>query len=214
MQENELRNFIHDIATPLTMVKINMQLLDDSADAKNKRKLINRINHGIGELDYLITMNSNSTYTTQLKSTAIHEIQKIVRLYNEIFIQNNIQVYFDFKEDYFLVQNVDKFHRIIINLIDNAVETLKYKKGLREIEIKSRREDEGFLLSITDNGCGISPQNINRIFDYQFSTKPSGKGIGLYNVKNMLLQYFNGFIVCNSEVGKGTEFEIILQDPC
>jgi two-component system cell cycle sensor histidine kinase/response regulator CckA len=99
-------------------------------------------------------------------------------------------------------------------------------KGLLTISTRSERLSEPYhfgadiikpgdfiVISVSDTGCGIPPENINRIFEPFFSTKKnvvgSGTGLGLAMVYGIVRQT-EGFIVVHSEVGKGTTFEIYL----
>jgi len=207
--DSELNRFIHDISTPLTMVKINLDQFRDKPDTL----LINRIEAGIEELSYLVSANSLSNKQKVFRSTAIKEIKKILQMYELTFARENILLTTDFQEDFFLVKNIDKFHRVIINLLNNSVGSFKQLYKIKRIEISTFRTELGFNLSIADNGCGIKEENLRRLFNQQFTTKTNGNGLGLINVKKILFENFNGIIICNSTCGKGSKFEISMPDP-
>jgi signal transduction histidine kinase len=217
MRKIELNQFVHDIATPLTMVKLNLEQLTGEVEWKSgqirQKKIINRIQSGIEELDHLVSMHSRLKSPIIFRTTVIKEIRKVVLLFEATLMRNKIKLELIFEEDYFLVNASDKFHRIMLNLMCNAIEALEKVKGrAKSIVIKTGRLETGFVLTIADNGAGIKPAHLPHIFNYRFTTKPLGNGLGLYNVKSLLLEYFNGFITCNSKEGEGTEFEIILPD--
>ena len=64
-------------------------------------------------------------------------------------------------------------------------------------------------IAISDTGCGISPEHLQKIFNPFFSTKPKGQGtgLGLYNVKTIVKKY-HGDLQVESELGKGTTFRL------
>jgi len=64
-------------------------------------------------------------------------------------------------------------------------------------------------IKVSDTGCGIPRENIRKIFDFLFTTKLQGTGVGLSVVYNMIKKH-NGNIDVESEVGKGTTFSIRL----
>jgi len=108
----------------------------------------------------------------------------------------------------------DKTHisNIIANLIDNA---LKYTNGQPEIEIITDENNEKFIMHISDNGIGISPENQKYIFNklYRVPTgnlhDVKGFGLGLYYVKTMI-EAHNGSVSVKSETNIGTTFSIEL----
>ncbi|MCF8241671.1 MAG: response regulator [Melioribacteraceae bacterium] len=111
-------------------------------------------------------------------------------------------------------------YRAILNLLYNASETLKKKVKIditvketkRIAELKSKTDGmEYLLISIKDNGSGISKKNINNIFERGFTTKVKKResGIGLSVVKE-IIEASSGYIFVKSQLGKGTEFKIYL----
>jgi signal transduction histidine kinase len=66
-------------------------------------------------------------------------------------------------------------------------------------------------ITIADNGCGIAPENLEKLFQPYFTTKKGGNGIGLA-LAERIISLHGGGISCRSEFGKGTAFDISL--PC
>jgi signal transduction histidine kinase len=106
----------------------------------------------------------------------------------------------------------DHFISIFSNLIFNARDAMLGdslpKNSPRRIVITSTQNDYYYKVNIEDNGVGIPPENLNRIFDAFFSTKPeTGTGLGLGVVKK-LISLYKGDIKVESDVGKGTTVRV------
>jgi C4-dicarboxylate-specific signal transduction histidine kinase len=98
--------------------------------------------------------------------------------------------------------------QIITNLIINSLEACKVNGGLINLNLK--KNDGMAVLKISDNGCGITPENMSRIFDPLFSTKPFGEGAGLgLSIVHDLISQLNGSIDVKSDVG-ATEFTVAI----
>jgi signal transduction histidine kinase len=104
--------------------------------------------------------------------------------------------------------SIHALQQVIFNLITNAVHAMN-GKGAIYIEITHDRDD--VLLTIRDEGPGISPDRLKHIFDPFFTSKQEGRGtgLGLSIVKN-LIQKIQARIEVESTVGKGTKFTIYL----
>ena len=100
-----------------------------------------------------------------------------------------------------------KLNQVFINILNNAADAVDQKTG--EIKVKTWEDDEFQYVSIKDNGPGIPEENLNKIFNPFFTTKPPGKGTGLgLSISYGIIQDHYGEIEVNSEEGKGTEFII------
>ncbi len=103
--------------------------------------------------------------------------------------------------------------RIFTNLLRNALESLTGTDGQitfdGTIAEDPDLEEPRILLSISDNGCGIPPENLDRIFQDFFTTRPTGTGLGLSNVRR-LIGDLGGNIKVTSVLGRGTTFTISL----
>ncbi len=119
----------------------------------------------------------------------------------------------DFKATSFIL-NVDKVHftNVIFNLLDNAN---KYTPVSPQIKITTENSYSGILISVTDNGAGISKANQKKIFEklYRVPTgnihNVKGFGLGLSYVK-AIIERHGGKITLESEINKGTKFIIYL----
>jgi len=85
------------------------------------------------------------------------------------------------------------------------------EKGRLTLETANGDEDDSIEIRISDTGCGIPPENINRVFDPFFTTKGVGHGTGLgLSVSYGIIQRHNGDITVSSVPGAGSTFTITL----
>jgi signal transduction histidine kinase len=86
-------------------------------------------------------------------------------------------------------------------------------EGNGSLTLSTEKRDGHVQISITDTGCGIPSEHLQKIFDPFFTTKAVGKGtgLGLYNVRTIVRKY-QGELKIESEVGKGTK--VHLKFPC
>jgi signal transduction histidine kinase len=99
----------------------------------------------------------------------------------------------------------------MVNLINNSLYAME--DGGRVL-IKARREGPQARLSVKDTGCGIPPENLDRVFQPFFTTKPLHQGTGLgLSVCYGIVRNWGGSIEAQSQVGKGTEIIIRLPIP-
>ena len=95
-----------------------------------------------------------------------------------------------------------------LNILINAVDAVD-KVG--KINITTKADDRFVTVEITDNGCGIDNNEMPRIFDLFYSSKISGKGVGLgLSITHNIIRSHNGMIDVTSEKGKGSTFKIKL----
>mgnify|MGYP001138973514 CR=1 FL=1 len=105
---------------------------------------------------------------------------------------------------------VNSIQQMLLNLIGNAMDALEDSEE-KQIRIKSQQRDGYAQIIIADNGPGIPPEKIKKIFDPFFTTKKVGKGTGLgLSISQSICIQHGGNLVCESELGVGTTFRIIL----
>jgi two-component system, NtrC family, sensor kinase len=105
--------------------------------------------------------------------------------------------------------DVGQIQQVFLNLLYNAADALENRLGKAEILITTRAEEGKVIASVRDSGCGVPPENQEKIFEPHFSTKTHGHGLGLSNCKR-IIENHSGTISVESKVGEYTEFKIIL----
>ncbi|MBT0666203.1 HAMP domain-containing protein [Geobacter pelophilus] len=112
-----------------------------------------------------------------------------------------------------VMANAGRLEQVLINLIDNAI---KYSPAGSSITISAEEQDAFVKVSLSDNGNGIPPQSLPRIFERFYrvdagrSRAEGGTGLGLSIVKHTI-QLHGGSITCESTIGKGTTFHFTLR---
>jgi len=135
-------------------------------------------------------------------------ITEAVTLYQE----SHRQVNFSFSPDETLpliLIDRDQIKRVLINLLDNAVDAIGEKGGSISIETSYNPELRMATFSVADTGHGILPEDKPRLFEPYFSTKKAGTGLGLAIVNTIITDH-RGFIRIRDNEPEGTKFIIEL----
>jgi two-component system NtrC family sensor kinase len=124
--------------------------------------------------------------------------------------QNHIHIVRRFQKDLPpVVSDAPLLRQVILNLLNNAAYAIQ-KDGA--ITLTTRLADHGQVeIIVTDTGSGISEENLSKIFNPFFTTKPPGKGTGLgLSICHRIIDKLGGHISVTSELGHGTTFTIRL----
>ncbi|HRG90838.1 MAG TPA: ATP-binding protein, partial [Chitinophagales bacterium] len=105
------------------------------------------------------------------------------------------------------IGDAGKLQTALLNIIINAVEAMEENKGRLQIETLSNADT--LVIKISDNGCGISPENISLLFQPYFTGKKNGVGLGLATTHNYIHAH-NGSIEVESVAGSGSTFTVKL----
>jgi len=140
-------------------------------------------------------------------------INNPINILKRILKSKRITIIKDFEKDITFFCRANDVKRMIMNLLTNSVHALNNLNNSavnkKIIYMKLRKKSDFLKLSISDNGAGISPDILHRIFDPLFTTKgESGNGIGLSTIKKIVDSY-NGSIQVESELNKGTCFILL-----
>ena len=98
---------------------------------------------------------------------------------------------------------------IVGNLIENAFDATKNVDGIRQVELTIRSNEDGLMISADDTGCGMSEEQIQRIYEGQYTTKGEGHGIGLRLIQEIIKKH-EGFLDIASDIGSGTFFTVTI----
>ncbi len=154
---------------------------------------------------------SHMDRASDVEAVDIHEgIRSTLILLNHKIKKNNVKVVENFDES---LPNIPIFvsemNQVYTNLIDNAADAMEGREG-NVLEIVTKPERDNVVISIIDNGPGISDDILDKIFDPFFTTKAVGKGSGLgLEVVKKIVEQHKGIIKAYSQPGK-TEFRICI----
>ena len=111
-------------------------------------------------------------------------------------------------EEIYVMADKDQFVRVFNNLIKNAIQAIPADRE-GKIFIRLAQVDQKVNVKVADNGVGIDPSKVGKIFVPYFTTKSTGTGLGLAMVKQ-IVENHRGTIDFDTELGVGTTFEIVL----
>lgn len=203
----------HEIKNPLTPMRLTVQSFQrrfDPDDPNIRQKLNEFANTLIQQIDTMTSVASafSSFASMPAQQNETLNVVEVVQLAQEIFNEDYITFSSDETE---IITRMDRTQliRIITNLVKNAVQAIPEDTLNPSVQIRVFRNGSYAMITVKDNGKGISLENKNRIFEPKFTTKSSGMGLGLGIIKNIVENY-NGTITFESEPGKGTEFLVVL----
>jgi signal transduction histidine kinase len=101
----------------------------------------------------------------------------------------------------------EKLQTAFLNIILNAIEAMEANKGI--LIVTSSLHSNQCIMTIEDNGRGIEPEHLKKLFEPYFSNKKQGMGLGLSATYNIITAH-RGTVEVKSEVGRGTKFIISL----
>jgi signal transduction histidine kinase len=213
--------FVHDLGNPLTIVWGYVQLLakkleqSDNGGGENASsvKELNIIEQNVRLCRELLTMwqGYGSVEGSPPKSISVSAIlREVIKGVDAMAAQSGVELKADVCEDpSTLVGDATQIKRAIQNVIINAIQAAAEKKGI--VAISCTQKDFYVDIRVEDNGPGITPAQMSKIFDPYFTTKQgkSGTGLGLYITKKVVEDH-HGSIKVDSTPDIGTVFTIRL----
>lgn len=206
----------HELNNPLTGVMALAQVLQASKEISPQiKKDLNEIETGARRSLGIIKNLMNFTKADQgesliesLESISLDEcVERTLPFLKTALRQHRLFV--DLKTKEYLVRLVPQiFQQVIFNLIQNAVQALS-EQGTIKIWSEVDEKNQRVKLLVEDNGVGIPPENINRIFDAFYTTKKEGQGTGLgLSISKQIVETFAGYMSVESKPGVFTRFKI------
>jgi len=207
----------HEIRNPLSSLNINIELLREELgeEAQLSQKdeihsLINFISYETLRLENNLKefLDFNRLPPLNFEWVQLNEVlDSVVRLLRPDAQMKNARIEVHFQKNLPMLKiDVSQFNLAISNLLVNSIQAVS-EKG--EIHLFTRGSKKNVFIIIQDNGVGISKEHLPRIFDFMFSTKPTGSGLGLSIVKKIISDH-HGEISIKSEVNKGSIFKITI----
>lgn len=204
----------HEINNPLQPLRINLEHMVEDIQTnipidiravQNTQDSVERIRRIVNQLLDFAGKRSASDSEHQLLDIS-KIIEGMVTLNRKFFEKEGMRIEVDISDSLSAFGSKDQLEQVFINLILNAQAAMQRGGILR---IQGWVENREIITSFADNGCGILPEQINKIFDPFFSTKPNGTGLGLF-VTYGIIQNHHGTIDVESRVNQGTTFTVRL----
>ena len=213
----------HDIKTPITSIQVTVEGILDGVIKEEERlhylttigRQTERLNKLVDELDVL-------TLNAQPQDIADEEVEEVFldRLLIESMSEFQLQIEREERDVYIQVlpesakikSHYDKLSRILVNLLNNA---FKYSDPGTRIEVLAQLTEEELTISVKDEGQGILPEDLEKIFKrlYRVETsrnmKTGGHGLGLA-IAQELAHQLGGEITVESQYGLGSKFTFCL----
>lgn len=205
-------NTAHEIKNPLTSIKGFVDLLEMQYDPKHKNKYFNIVKTELERINLIVGQFLLLGKPTKL-DIEIVDLRDVVRetiLFLDYDLNiNNIRTIVTYTDHQTLVHiSVDQFKQIIINIVQNAKDAIQNdKQGI--IEIKVSHNEKKAILTVRDNGIGMTEDILKQLFNPFFTTKNNGTGLGLPVTKS-IVEANGGEIEVISKEGVGSTFIISL----
>lgn len=208
------RVIAHEIKNPLTnihlsLAELRMILSDENSDEKpddfldiidRNSKRINILIEDLLNATRFDTINLGDFYVHDIILEALEHVVDRAKL-KEIKIEKDIQ------ENVLIKGDKEKLSIALLNILVNAIEAINAENG--KLNIRAAAGKEHVSITITDNGKGISQQDLNKLFEPFFTSKHGGTGLGL-TATHTIISKHDGNIKVSSELNKGTSFFITL----
>ena len=219
--ENFSTDLVHEIRNPLASLKSASEILHDTNDINQRKKLVDILSHDVQRIERLIT-----DYSQMLKDEVALSKEKIKKLdvepiiksvvddFNNIYrLKRGIKISYqnDGNKKYYINGIENRIEQIIANLLDNAI---SFSEDNKDVIVKvSKMNGEKVIINILDEGQGFKEKDTNKIFNRFYSNRPDKfgqhSGLGLNIVKN-LVDLHNATIKASNRLDrKGACMEII-----
>jgi signal transduction histidine kinase len=204
----------HQFKQPLGIMKLRTQEIEfliENNNHTNIKESLESINKQIDHSVNTIEEFRNFFRSNVKKETlSIQELfDSVLRLVKDEMIKNNIEVITEGDTSLQIFINPNEFKHVLLNLITNAKDALHENQGdNKTITLSANTDEDHILIRVKDNGTGVPQEIIHKIFEPNFTTKPSDKGTGIgLHISKMILEKIDATINMENK-NPGAEFTI------
>lgn len=217
MKNEFISTVSHELRTPLTAIKgwgetIRFSKGDDELVDKGINVIVSeseRLTDLVEELLDFSRMESGKMTLKVSRVDIVKELNEILEIFHERSERDGIELIVDINQhSLMLLCDVNRMKQVFVNVIDNS---FKYNKKGGFVKVSLECTADSVKIIISDNGCGISKNDLPRVREKFFKANNSarGSGIGLA-VSDEIIKLHNGEMLIDSKVGQGTTTTIIL----
>lgn len=207
------RQVAHEIKNPLTPMRLNIQHLQQALrnDHPEAKALAQRVSDSLIEqidnLSYIASEFSNFAKMPEARPEEL-DVNAVIDSAVELYLneQDTMVTLNTYHEPIWIYSDKSQLMRVVTNLLENARQAIPPGR-IGFIEVTVTKKDDFAMISVADNGEGISAEARRKIFQPYFTTKSSGTGLGLTMTKK-IIEFWKGIIWFETTEGKGTTFFI------
>ncbi|MBD3252069.1 GHKL domain-containing protein [Candidatus Uhrbacteria bacterium] len=205
----------HDFANLLTAVSLNIGAIkeDTKSSLQEVRDHVDEAAHAASHMQRLMQSVRKQFRVNQeaLRINVADEVDQALRLIAATLRKRNITVTYSGDPTVTIYGNPLKLNHVLMNLLTNAADALEgVQDRKREIRVSIERANTSAVIRVRDNGSGIAPEILPRIFELYYTTKSSGTGIGLATSRRIVMEDFCGSMTVESVPDRGTTFTLML----
>jgi signal transduction histidine kinase len=199
----------HEINNPLGNISLYTQMLLKKTEDENNREKLMAISDEANRAARIVQGLLDFARQSELELTLIDINKEIGKVLSILAPQlMGIGVITDLQPLPHILADSSQIQQVLMNLLKNSIQSIT-ENG--EIMVKTASKQNYVEISISDNGCGVPKENLDKIFDPFFTTKEQGKGTGLgLSISYGIIKRHKGSIEVKSEAGKGSTFTIKL----
>lgn len=213
-------NVSHEIKTPLAVIQNYGTILQNPALPEEKRleyakaitEQTRRLSDLISNILKLNRLENQQIYPDQKEYNLTEQICECLLVFEHAWEEKELKIETDMEQDVIICQDAELLSLVWNNLFSNAI---KFSEKGGRVEVKVIKEDKDIFVTVSDDGCGISPEVGRHIFEkfYQGDTSHAtqGNGLGLALVKRVI-DITGGDISVQSALGEGTTFCVHLKE--
>jgi PAS domain S-box-containing protein len=204
-----VRTLAHEVRNPLNNITLSVEQMQQDIKDENSMlymSIIQRNSKRIGDLISEL-LNTSRPSEIQLQEASLQIVlDNVIASAIDRLTLKRIKLKVSYPDDEVLIYaDQEKLELALLNIVTNAIEAMEEQKGLLSIIFHLRGNYA--TVQISDNGTGISEENISRLFEPYYTQKRNGMGLGLAFTLNILQAHKAGIDV-SSALGKGTTFTI------
>ena len=200
--------FVHDLKNTASSLSLMMQNLPAQFDNPDFRQdALRAVSKGVGRLNDLIARLGSLRQSAQIQPVSSDLCAVVAASLDGISMPPGVTLTRHLVPMPMVPIDPSQMQKVVTNLVINAQEAMR---GPGEIVVSTARQDSSIVLSVRDNGSGMSPEFVRRSLFRPFqTTKKTGLGIGMFHCR-MIVEAHAGRIEVETEEGKGTNFRVVL----
>jgi two-component system NtrC family sensor kinase len=198
-----------------TILHVMAKNLHKDCPNQDRLELIRKCNDRIEKIVEHLREFSRQTKPEFQELDINQPIENALLITGQQLINHHISIVRNFAEGLpKIIGDTNQLEQVFLNLIANAMDAMDARNGKKELKISSYLVEEGtpsVIVSVRDTGTGIPEENLNKVLEPFFTTKPVGRGTGLgLSLCFGIVETHGGRLEINSKYGEGTEVKVIL----